>query len=350
VRDVGLVRIQGLLQLAIQTSTLAADPFREEFTCSLESHNLIQHLHLIQCAGDGTDTTLYRSTQGLKGVEALTLDYKSEWPVSIILSRRAITKYQLLSRLLFFSKYVEMRVLNSWKQHMFARGLDVRGVMGPFYCLRHRMIHFLQNFVYYMTLEVISPRAHELERAFTQAQDMDEVLDSHEKFLDHCLKECLLASQELLNTLTKIMATCLVFADYVKVFSESCLNAKVNGKNVGTNGKNTSASAGVAGATDTVRRKASDSQLLSRNKSFRDGGDDAEFQKKVDRCKQRMAKRQETLSARKNYILAESKHDSFMRNLVTFESKFDKEVGDFLERLWTDSYRSHPQLINLCVR
>ena len=35
--------------------------------------------------------------------------------------------------------------------------------MGPAYCLRHRMLHFLQNFVYYMTLEVIGPRGHELE-------------------------------------------------------------------------------------------------------------------------------------------------------------------------------------------
>jgi gamma-tubulin complex component 2 len=46
--------------------------------------------------------------QGLKGVEALTLEYKVGWPVSIILSRRALTKYQLLSRLLYFSKYVEV--------------------------------------------------------------------------------------------------------------------------------------------------------------------------------------------------------------------------------------------------
>ena len=72
--------------------------------------------------------------QGLKGVEALTLDYKVGWPLSIVLSRlllsasfasylkgiiicllrRAITKYQLLSRLLYFSKHVERRVLASW--------------------------------------------------------------------------------------------------------------------------------------------------------------------------------------------------------------------------------------------
>lgn len=56
-------------------------------------------------------------SQGLKGIEAFTLDYKVGWPLSIVLSRRAITKYQLLSRLLYFSKHVERRVLMSWMGH-----------------------------------------------------------------------------------------------------------------------------------------------------------------------------------------------------------------------------------------
>ena len=93
-------------------------------------------------------------TQGLKGIEALTLDYEVGWPVSILLSRRAITKYQLLSRLLFFSKHVELRVLSSWHHDQSTKHLDVRAHMSTSYCLRHRMLHFLQNFTYYMTLEV----------------------------------------------------------------------------------------------------------------------------------------------------------------------------------------------------
>ena len=48
VRDVVLTRVQGLLQIALQTSTLLHDPHKEELSCTLASHNLIQHLHLIQ--------------------------------------------------------------------------------------------------------------------------------------------------------------------------------------------------------------------------------------------------------------------------------------------------------------
>jgi gamma-tubulin complex component 2 len=73
---------------------------------------------LLQSAGDSSaDAYASLSSQGLKGVEAFTLDYKVGWPNSIVLSRRAITKYQLLSRLLYFSKHVERRVLASWMGH-----------------------------------------------------------------------------------------------------------------------------------------------------------------------------------------------------------------------------------------
>lgn len=228
VQDVALSRVQGLLQLAVHTSTLSADPNRDNLSCTLATHNLIQHLHLIQTAGEGGTLlgpmegfSVLGSGQGLKGVEALTLEYKVDWPVFIILSKRAITKYQLLSRLLFFSKHVEDRVLNCWQHHQNTKELRLRGEMGPSYCLRHRMLHFLQNFVYYMTIEVFSPRSHEMMEAMREARDMDEVIRLHEVFLDTCLKECLLASQDLLRILTKITTTCLLFADQMNRFAGS---------------------------------------------------------------------------------------------------------------------------------
>ena len=40
------------------------------------------------------------------------LDYRVDWPLPKVLSRRVITKHQLLSRILFFSKHVELRLLS----------------------------------------------------------------------------------------------------------------------------------------------------------------------------------------------------------------------------------------------
>ena len=311
-KDISPTRIQSLLQLAIQTSTLSNESHREDLSCFLASHNLIQHLHLIQSAGDSaassvlSDTFTSLSTQGLKGIEALTLDYKVGWPVSILLSRRAITKYQLLSRLLFFSKHVELRVLSSWHHDQATKGLNVRGSLGASYCLRHRMLHFLQNFVYYMTLEVVSPRGHEMHIGMETASDMDQVIDLHEKFLDSCLKECLLASQDLLKILTKLMTTCLLFADQMKRFfvdSEVPDSAIVPDRRA-------SGSEGVVASALQKHKRAIQSEILNK----------------------------------------EASHEVFQRTLAKFTSTFDSQLAEFLEKLWTASSRQHPQLLNLCVR
>ena len=330
VADVALPRVQALLQLAVNTSTLATDPHREGLSCSLATHNLIQHLHLIQSAGEsplGFGTGIGRSTslgapmassvaalletsRGLKGIEAFTLDYNVGWPMSILLSRRSITKYQLLSRLLFFSKHIEARVLDCWRGHQSTKDLHVRGAMGPSFCLRHRMLHFLQNFVYYMTLEVINPRGHEMMTEIAAARDMDELLSCHERFLDMCLKECLLASQELLKILTKIMTTCLLFADQMTRFMESSSASNVTGSAVG---------AGSGGGKNL--------------------GKGVEWKL-----------RQVRIHARSEHMNSEATHETYVRTIARFEKTFDAQVGEFLERLWNDSHRHHPQLSNLCVR
>lgn len=221
------------------------------------------------------------------------MDYRVGWPVSIVLSRRAITKYQLLSRLLYFSKHVERRVLSCWQDHQSTKNLNVRGELGTPYCLRHRMLHFLQNFVYYMTVEVISPRSHELAAGMAEAQDIDEVLVLHERFLDTCLKECLLASQDLLKILTKLMTTCLLFADNLKKFAteSEVVDTALS--------KETPTAAALSGASS-----AAVEAILARRKLVQSA-------------------RQQT---RTQYIQRETSHEWFSKMITKFSQTFDAQV------------------------
>jgi gamma-tubulin complex component 2 len=304
-----LSRVQTLLQGAVQSSSLVVDAHKDDFECILASHNLIQHLHLIQTAGAmGPSSSSFAIptnplsspphggdvagsgplVQGLKGVEALTFEYRVGWPVSIVLSRRAITKYQLLSRLLFFSKHVELRVLSCWREHQQLKALSgIRKALGESLCLRHRMLHFLQNFVYYMTVEVIAPRSHQLMEDLESAQDIDEVLSVHERFLDTCLKECLLASQDLLRILTKLTTTCLLFADQMEKF--------------------------MASTADGVRRDPRE----------KPGTSSATVRSKVQA----------------DVILQEISHDAYVRMIAKFSDAFDTQLAEFLDKLWNDSNR-----------
>lgn len=296
VKHIAVNRIQSLLQMSIASCTLSLDVHRDDFSCTFASHNLIQHLHLIQTAGEGHTPEGYSilgGAQGLKGIEALTLEYQVGWPVSILLSRRAITKYQLLSRLLFFSKHVELRVLECWQSHQTTKEFKLRAELGASYCLRHRMLHFLQNFVYYITYEVIVPRSHAMEDAMKTVHDMDELLSVHENFLDACLRECLLASQELLRILTKLTTTCLLFADQMKRFSGSneVLEPELRGPpNVDAGGKS----------------------YIVRNSRIR---------------------------VQSDVIRKEVTHEAYLRMLAKFEDTFDTQLGEFLEKLWADSNR-----------
>lgn len=142
-----------------------------------------------------------------------------------------------------------MRILGAWQDHQRSKELSdksARMLLGPYFGLRQRMLHFLQNFTYYMTgklstlvlsrryvnsfnitfytgnstysiqltfwhrkwhlhslvatnnaAEVIQPRDHELMTDLADAVDMDQLLALHERFLDQCLAECLLASHEV---------------------------------------------------------------------------------------------------------------------------------------------------------
>ena len=100
----------------------------------------------------------------LTGFETFALDYNAPWPVSLVLSRRAITKYQLLFRHVFHCKHVERRLCEAWQTHQATRaaaaqttGADDGGSLGRAYALSQRMLHFLQNFTYYLGARLSSP-------------------------------------------------------------------------------------------------------------------------------------------------------------------------------------------------
>jgi gamma-tubulin complex component 2 len=90
----------------------------------------------------------------LKGIEVFMVDYKVAWPVSLVVSKRSVTKYQLVFRHLFFARHVERCLKQTWQGQQRLKELDVRAAGGRSYCLRHRMLGFMQDIVYYFTYEV----------------------------------------------------------------------------------------------------------------------------------------------------------------------------------------------------
>eukprot|EP00978_Attheya_sp_CCMP212_P011993 scaffold29710_cov43-Attheya_sp.AAC.1 len=219
-----------------------------QLCCDFSSQSLIDHLDDLHSQSGGIRVQETRTpsqqvygayNQALTGVEAFMLDFQYiPFPTSLVLSRRTLNNYQLLFRHLFFAKHVERRLTNVWADHQMMKELQsLQRALGPTYFLRQRMLHFLQNLVYYMMFEVIEPNFLSMESAILHPdgntfgdkkyqtkehqQTVDDVLNIHDEFVRRTLKECLLTNRDLIRNLTKLMTTCLVFSDQMTKFMEA---------------------------------------------------------------------------------------------------------------------------------
>jgi gamma-tubulin complex component 2 len=129
-------------------------------------------------------------------------------------------------------------LVGTWLDHQVIKEYNsLRKDLGKTYFLRQRMLHFMQNFVHYMMFEVIEPNYLQMETKLLgrigkgddvdfdstdklRQRTVDEVLSEHNDFLQKTLNECLLSNRDLVRTLTKLMTTCLLFSDQMKLFIE----------------------------------------------------------------------------------------------------------------------------------
>ena len=223
---------------ALASARMPAGPLTAQMLkCSFAPESLQDHLDALHAEKGGicahSPKTPSRHpygmmNKGITGVEAFTIHFSQiPFPTSLILSQRALCNYQLLFRHLFFAKHVERRLVDIWLDHqMMKQFQSLRRAMGPTYCLRQRMLHFMQNFIYYIMFEVIEPNWLTMENAIRKQQSegtqtVDDIVKLHNQFLELALTECLLTHRDLIRTLTKLMSTCLLFSDQLKRFMEA---------------------------------------------------------------------------------------------------------------------------------
>ena len=100
--------------------------------------------------------------------------------MSLILNKKILTKYQLLFRHLFQCKYIERLLMGTWLDHAklrqaFRGGIksenssyspwqDEVAFIGRLGSLSGKMLHFIQQFMYYMFIEVIEPNWAKMEK------------------------------------------------------------------------------------------------------------------------------------------------------------------------------------------
>ena len=158
----------------------------------------------------------------MKVYESLTLSYKVQWPLSLVISKKAINKYQLIFRHLLFQKYVETSLERAWGIHQSTKECNIQKHFSQTNRTRHKMLQYCKNYLYYMLYEVLEPNYTKFIQSFSQVKTIDDIISLHNDFLDKCLSECLLTNQKIHGIINHINLRSHFFSRViVRFFSSS---------------------------------------------------------------------------------------------------------------------------------
>ncbi|KAL8171878.1 hypothetical protein V2J09_023682 [Rumex salicifolius] len=178
--DVSVEKLQSLLDLALRSTAAAADPCHEDLICCVERSSLLKRLEMLkdlEISKKISENNDLDEPLSITGLETFSLSYKVQWPLSLVISRKALTKYQLIFSLLFHCKHVDRQLCGAWQAH-----------------------------------QVLEPNWHMMHNRLQSAKSIDEVIHCHDLFLDKCLRECLLLLPELVKKVEKLKMICLQYA------------------------------------------------------------------------------------------------------------------------------------------
>lgn len=249
-KAVNVGKLQSLLDLALRQpgSVAAQDPFKEDVKVQMNQVGLTQWLmRVVSTSGldhDPQDGNMEKyqtpapqgSTEEEKniiGFDALELDYSVPFPLSLVISRKTVLRYQLLFRYLLSLRHLEGMILSSWEDHNKIMSWTHRSANRKIemwkrraWTLRARMLVFVQQLTYFCTAEVIEPNWQTLMARVNGNDEagkdvrgglqqvnrtVDELMQDHVDFLDTCLKECMLTNSKLLRV-GILNARCAIFA------------------------------------------------------------------------------------------------------------------------------------------
>uniref|UniRef100_I1R2Y3 Gamma-tubulin complex component n=1 Tax=Oryza glaberrima TaxID=4538 RepID=I1R2Y3_ORYGL len=232
--EISVEKLQSLVDIALRSTAAASDPSHEDLTCCVERSSLLKKLSTLKdldCAYPSDKLVAadvdHPMPLSVTGLETFCLSYKVQWPLSLVISRKALTKYQLIFRLLFHCKHVSRQLCTAWQIQQGFRSVKILGtpvLRSSILC--RSMLKFVNSLLHYLTFEVLEPNWHLMHDRLQTARSIDEVIQIHDFFLQKCLKECLLLLPELLVKIEKLKALCLQYATSIQLLIPSIDVAK----------------------------------------------------------------------------------------------------------------------------
>lgn len=208
--DIVPTRLELLLQLALSTSSVGNDRYKECVKHQILESSLASQIEKLM--GDEPDKNT--QTRVVVGHEAFTLNYDVEWPLNLVLTSSSLGCYQMVFRYLFYLTHVERVLSKVWVRDKAAKRPAASYPIVAF-GLRQRMMHFVKNLQYFVTVEVIEPSWHIFQDRMQKVQTIDEVLELHTDLIDSFVNLCMLTNYPVFKLIHDTLQQCLRFASFM---------------------------------------------------------------------------------------------------------------------------------------
>ena len=128
-------KLDSYLEMAIRTSSVKSDPYKDDVSCMLNKLGISEQLFVTrvtsgqafgnQQINQQNLNNLGQQSKIMKVYESFTIKYNVQWPLSLVISKKAINKYQLIFRHLLFQKYVETSLEKAWGIHQSTKECNI---------------------------------------------------------------------------------------------------------------------------------------------------------------------------------------------------------------------------------
>jgi gamma-tubulin complex component 2 len=263
VQSASMTKIQSLLYMAVSNPASASslDPHKESLKVTFNKESLFDYLiritstatsanqlnELARGLGSGqTKKEDNKSKKDLLGghpfwkglarrqkrahlyplsaaIDALQFDFEVKFPLNLVISRKTMTRYQLIFRFLLVLRHLELSLTNMWLEHkapIWRRNSgnpEIEKWKKRIYDLRSQMLQWVQHVLVFATSSVLEVNWKNLEEKLQKVQTVDQLLRCHVEYLDACLKECMLTVEKLLTVSVREYRSRCVKAEFVSV-------------------------------------------------------------------------------------------------------------------------------------
>ncbi|EME30162.1 tubulin family protein [Galdieria sulphuraria] len=152
---------------------------------------------------DRMDVRLLHPSSGAQGWDIFSLDYRFDVPLTSIFTKDVMEMYRKISRFLWYLKRSNYLLCTTWNMHFLSSSEErrntklqmkpnARTLYNKIHFVRMKMMHFVENFQYYVMFEVLEISWNELLNKLQKAQDMDELIQAQRLFISKILEKLML--------------------------------------------------------------------------------------------------------------------------------------------------------------